>query len=137
MWRVGIDVGGTFTDLFAWSEIDQSYKTSKVLTTKDDRSRGVVQSIEAAGIPARVVSMPCVEWFQAQDDAYKAEVLPAGVPVVTVEAAQPIGWKDVVGCNSRQIGIDHFGASAAAGTLYKEFGITADAVTAAAKDLVG
>ena len=95
------------------------------------------EQLEAAGIPARVVSMPCVEWFQAQDDAYKAEVLPAGVPVVTVEAAQPIGWKDVVGCNSRQIGIDHFGASAAAGTLYKEFGITADAVTAAAKDLVG
>ena len=50
MWRVGIDVGGTFTDLFAWNEEDGSYKTAKVLTTKDDRSRGVVDSIEAAGI---------------------------------------------------------------------------------------
>lgn len=50
MWRVGIDVGGTFTDLFAWSEENKNFKTSKVLTTKDDRSRGVLQSIEAAGI---------------------------------------------------------------------------------------
>lgn len=50
MWRVGIDVGGTFTDLFAWSEADGSYRTAKVLTTKDDRSRGVLSSIETAGI---------------------------------------------------------------------------------------
>jgi N-methylhydantoinase A len=51
MWRVGIDVGGTFTDLFAWNEKDGSHRTAKVLTTKDDRSRGVVQSIEVARIP--------------------------------------------------------------------------------------
>jgi transketolase len=95
------------------------------------------ETLEADGIPASVVSMPCVEWFTAQDDAYRAEVLPAGVPVVTVEAAQPIGWKDLVGCNSKQIGIDHFGASAAAGVLYREFGITPDAVVVAAKELVG
>lgn len=50
MWRVGIDVGGTFTDLFAWSEADGTYRTAKVLTTKDDRSRGVLNSIETAGI---------------------------------------------------------------------------------------
>jgi N-methylhydantoinase A len=54
-WRVGIDVGGTFTDLFAWSEADESYKTAKVLTTKD-RSRGVIQSIEAAGLPFDQIS---------------------------------------------------------------------------------
>lgn len=57
MWRVGIDVGGTFTDLFAWSESDKNYKTAKVLTTKDDRSRGVLQSIEAAGIPFDQISV--------------------------------------------------------------------------------
>lgn len=56
MWRVGIDVGGTFTDLFAWNEEDGSHKTAKVLTTKDDRSRGVVQSIETAGIPFEKIS---------------------------------------------------------------------------------
>ena len=50
MWRVGIDVGGTFTDLFAWDEDGDNFRTAKVLTTKDDRSRGLVQSIEAAGI---------------------------------------------------------------------------------------
>jgi len=51
MWRVGIDVGGTFTDLFAWNEKDQSSRTAKVLTTKANRSLGVIQSIKAAGIP--------------------------------------------------------------------------------------
>ena len=56
MWRVGIDVGGTFTDFFAWNEEDGSYKTAKVLTTKDDRSRGVLQSIETAGIPFDQIS---------------------------------------------------------------------------------
>ncbi len=56
MWRVGIDVGGTFTDLFAWNEKNEVYKTSKVLTTKDDRSRGVIQSIEAAGLPFDQIS---------------------------------------------------------------------------------
>lgn len=56
MWRVGIDVGGTFTDFFAWNEDDGSYKTAKVLTTKDDRSRGVLQSIETAGIAFEDIS---------------------------------------------------------------------------------
>jgi N-methylhydantoinase A len=56
MWRVGIDVGGTFTDLFAWNEKDESCRTAKVLTTKDDRSRGVINSITAAGIPFDQIS---------------------------------------------------------------------------------
>ncbi len=56
MWRVGIDVGGTFTDFFAWNEEDGSYKTAKVLTTKDDRSRGVLESIDVAGIPFDEIS---------------------------------------------------------------------------------
>ena len=56
MWRVGIDVGGTFTDFFAWNEEDGSYKTAKVLTTKDDRSRGVLESIEMAGVPFDQIS---------------------------------------------------------------------------------
>jgi transketolase len=93
-------------------------------------------TLEAAGVPTRLVSMPCVEWYTAQPDAYKASILPAGVPKVVVEAAQPIGWRDVLDGTVTAIGIDHFGASAAAGTLYKEFGLTAEAVVAAAQALV-
>jgi transketolase len=93
-------------------------------------------TLEAAGVPTRLVSMPCVEWYTAQPDAYKASILPASVPKVVIEAAQPIGWRDVLDGTVTAIGIDHFGASAAAGTLYKEFGLTAEAVVAAAQALV-
>ena len=93
-------------------------------------------TLEAAGVPTRLVSMPCVEWYTAQPDSYKASILPAGVPKVVIEAAQPIGWRDVLDGTVTAIGIDHFGASAAAGTLYKEFGLTAEAVVAAAQALV-
>lgn len=57
MWRVGIDVGGTFTDLFAWNEQDNNFKSTKVLTTKDDRSRGVLAAIDAANIPFNEISL--------------------------------------------------------------------------------
>ncbi len=93
--------------------------------------------LKADGIAASVVSMPCVEWFNEQDQDYKDSVLPRDLPRVSVEAASPIGWKDVLGANSASIGIDHFGASAAAPLLYQEFGITAEAVATAAKELIG
>ncbi|HET7725547.1 MAG TPA: transketolase [Propionibacteriaceae bacterium] len=93
-------------------------------------------ALEAAGIPTRLVSMPCVEWYNAQPDAYKASILPADVPKVVIEAAQPIGWRDVLDGTVTAIGIDHFGASAAAGVLFTQFGLTADAVVEAAKELV-
>ncbi len=84
--------------------------------------------LEAEGVPARVVSLPCVEWFKAQDEAYQAEVLPTDVPKVVIEAGTPVGWKDLLGANTEAVGIDHYGASADAKTLYEEFGITAEAV---------
>ncbi len=95
------------------------------------------EQLEAEGISARVVSIPCVEWFQAQDDDYRAEVLPPEVPKVVVEAGTPVGWKDLLGANTEAVGIDHFGASADAKTLYKEFGITAEAAVEKAKALIG
>src|ERR1700730_12379869 len=55
-WRVGVDVGGTFTDLFAWNEQTSEYRTAKVLTTKDDRSRAVISAVEKAGIPFDQIS---------------------------------------------------------------------------------
>jgi transketolase len=93
-------------------------------------------TLEAAGVPTRLVSMPCVEWYTAQPDAYKASILPADVPKVVIEAAQPIGWRDVLDGTVTAIGIDHFGASAAAGVLYEQFGLTAEVVVDAAKALL-
>ena len=92
--------------------------------------------LAAEGVSARVVSLPCVEWFKAQDAAYQAEVLPADLPKVVVEAGVTVGWKDLLGANTEAVGVDHFGASAAAGTLYREFGVTAEAVAEKARGLV-
>jgi transketolase len=91
--------------------------------------------LQADGVPARVVSMPCVEWFAAQDPAYRDEVLPPGVRArVSVEAAVASGWEKIVGDAGRSISVEHYGASADYQTLYREFGITAEAVVAAARD---
>ncbi|MFS8096965.1 transketolase [Lentzea alba] len=87
------------------------------------------------GVAARVVSMPCREWFAAQNLSYQDEVLPPGVRArVSVEAAVGQGWRDVVGDGGRIVSLEHFGASADHRRLYDEFGITATAVAAAAHD---
>ncbi|MEK9535610.1 MAG: transketolase [Aquiluna sp.] len=92
------------------------------------------KQLEAEGIPTRVVSMPCVEWFKAQPDSYRDEVLPGSVRArVSVEAGLTSGWREFVGDSGVSVGIDHFGASADYKTLYREFGITTEAVVAAAK----
>jgi transketolase len=83
----------------------------------------------------RVVSMPCWELFEAQPQAYRDEVLPPAVRArVGVEAAVAQGWRDVVGDAGRIVSLEHFGASAAYQRLYQEFGLTADAVVAAARE---
>lgn len=88
-------------------------------------------------IAARVVSAPCLEWFDAQDDAYRQSVLPSGVRArVAVEAAHPMTWHPYVGEAGRIVGLDHFGASADYKVLYEQFGITASAVAAAAEDSI-
>lgn len=90
--------------------------------------------LESQGIPTRVVSMPCVEWFQEQDPAYKQTVLPPAVRArVAVEAGIPLGWREFVGDAGEVLGLDHFGASAPYKTIYEQFGLTADRVVAAAK----
>jgi len=95
------------------------------------------QSLQAEGIPTRVVSMPCREWFDAQDHGYREQVLPASVRArVSVEAAVSQGWRDIVGDAGRMISLEHFGASADYKTIYREFGITPEAVAAAAKDSI-
>jgi len=90
--------------------------------------------LAAEGISARVVSMPCVEWFKLEDAAYQEAVLPAEMRArVSVEAGITPPWKVFVGDAGESIGVDHYGASAAYQVIYKEFGLTAEAVAAAAK----
>ena len=98
---------------------------------------GARETLESQGISTRVVSMPCREWFEAQDRAYRDEVLPPEVRArVSVEAGVPMGWRDIVGDAGRIVSIDHFGASADASTLFREFGFTPEAVVAAAQDSI-
>jgi transketolase len=86
-------------------------------------------------ISARVVSMPCVEWFNEQDESYRREVLPPTIPArVSVEAGITAPWKLFVGDAGSSIGVDHYGASAAYQKIYEEFGITAARVADAAHD---
>jgi len=90
--------------------------------------------LEADGIAAAVVSLPCFELFDGQSEAYRTNVLGQDVVRVAVEAASPFGWDRYIGPNGAMIGMTSFGASAPAGDLYRHFGITAEAVAAAAKD---
>jgi transketolase len=91
-------------------------------------------ALQDDGIPTRVVSMPCVEWFAGQDASYQEEVLPPGVRArVSVEAGIAMGWRAFVGDAGECISLEHFGASAAGSTLYEEFGFTSDRVVAAAR----
>ncbi|KQX75967.1 transketolase [Aeromicrobium sp. Root472D3] len=93
--------------------------------------------LAAEGISARVVSMPSREWFEQQDSAYRDEVIPPSLRArVSVEAGISLGWRDVVGDAGRTVSIEHYGASADYQTLYDKFGITAEAVVAAAKDSI-
>jgi transketolase len=93
------------------------------------------EQLAADGVSARVVSMPCVEWFEAQDEAYRREVLPPTLRArVSVEAGITPPWRLFTGETGASIGVDHFGASAAYQKIYQEFGITAERVAAAARD---
>ncbi|WP_066463001.1 transketolase [Sanguibacter suarezii] len=95
------------------------------------------KALAGEGINARVVSVPCLEWFNAQDAEYRESVLPSSVKArVSVEAGIAQGWRDLIGDAGRSVSIEHYGASADFATLYREFGITAEAVAAAAKDSI-
>jgi len=94
--------------------------------------------LASSGISARVVSMPCVEWFEAQDSVYRNEVLPPDMRArVSVEAGITPPWRMFTGDGGASVGVDHFGASAAYGRLYAEFGLTVERVAAVARDVLG
>jgi transketolase len=92
------------------------------------------KTLDADGVKTRVVSMPCVEWFDAQDEAYRESVIPSGVKArVSVEAGIALSWHRITGDAGENVSIEHFGASADAATLFREFGFTAEAVVDAAR----
>src|SRR6185295_6282093 len=95
---------------------------------------GAQERLEAEGIPTRVVSMPCQEWFRAQDTAYRQQVLPLGVKArVSVEAGIAMSWRDLVGDLGESVSLEHYGASAPYQVLFEQFGFTVDRVVAAAR----
>ena len=94
------------------------------------------KALEAEGIGAEVVSMPCTELFDAQDAAYRGDVLPADVLKVSIEAGVTLGWQKYVG-DGLTIGIDRFGASAPADQLYDYFGLSADKIVPQIKARLG
>ncbi|GAA1817094.1 transketolase [Agromyces neolithicus] len=92
-------------------------------------------TLAAEGVNARVVSAPSLEWFEQQPAEYREQVLPAAVTArVSVEAGVALTWQRYIGDRGRAVSIEHFGASADYKTLFREFGITAEAVVAAAKE---
>ena len=105
------------------SEVQLAVEARKILAEK--------------GVQARVVSMPCREWFDEQEPAYRETVIPPTLKArVAVEAGIAMGWREVVGDHGRIVSIEHYGASADYQRLYREFGLTAEAVAAAAEDSI-
>ncbi|WP_277102128.1 transketolase [Corynebacterium vitaeruminis] len=96
------------------------------------------KQLESEGIAARVVSVPCLDWFEEQDAEYQESVLPSAVTArVSVEAGIAMPWYRHLGSKGRAVSLEHFGASAPYQKLFEEFGITADAVVAAAHESLG
>jgi transketolase len=96
------------------SEVELALKTADVL--------------EGQGIGADIVSMPCWSLFDAQDEAYRADILPANVLTVSIEAGTTLGWEHYTGRDGIRIGLDRFGASAPAEDLFRRFGFTVEAI---------
>jgi transketolase len=98
---------------------------------------GAADALEKDGVPTRVVSLPCWELFERQDAAYRESVLPRAVKArVSVEAGVSLGWERWVGDEGAIVGLDHFGASAPAGTIFEKFGFSVDRVTGVARDVL-
>ncbi len=93
--------------------------------------------LKAEGVDARVVSMPCMELFEAQDAAYREKILPQKIRArVSVEALSSFGWERYVGLDGKVVAMESFGASAPGGTLFKNFGFTKEHVAEVVKDVL-
>ena len=94
------------------------------------------KQLEEQKISTRVVSMPCVEWFLAQDENYQKQVLPKDIKKIAIEAGSTLGWYRFVGSDGAVIGLDHYGASSKPDILFKEYGISVENIVATAKKLI-
>ena len=100
-----------------------------ILATGSEVSLAIEVAKKLEGKKVRVVSMPCWETFDKQTDEYKKEVIPdRGSLKISIEAGITNGWEKYIGINGLAIGINHFGSSAPAGDLAREFGFTADQI---------
>jgi len=90
-------------------------------------------ALESEGVATRVVSAPCLEWFNEQPASYRESVLPSSSLRVSIEAGIALGWREYVGDSGIIVSLDHWGASAAAGKLFTEFGLTSERVVADVK----
>lgn len=112
----------------------RSPKTAEVvlIATGSEVSVAVASAeiLNAQGISTSVVSAPCLEWFAQQSQQYKDQVIPASALRVSIEAGISMGWREYVGDSGVIISLDHYGASASAGELFKEFGFSAENVVA-------
>jgi transketolase len=118
--------------------IDSSTTTPQVILIATGSEVSVAVSarekLESAGVGTRVVAMPCVEWFDAQDADYRETVLPSAVTArVSIEAGLALGWHRFVGDRGASVSLEHFGASADGALLFEKFGLTPDRVVDAAK----
>ena len=127
---------GTLRGAYTLVEASNSKPQVLLLATGSEVALAVEarQALEAEGIPTRVVSVPCWEWFHAQDAEYRESVLPSQVKArVAMEAASSMGWRDWVGDAGEIIAIDEYGESATPAELFEYFGFTVDNVVAKAK----
>ncbi|MPZ97651.1 MAG: transketolase, partial [Propionibacteriales bacterium] len=132
----GTDAAGVARGGYVLADVeDESPQVVLIATGSEVQfAVGAREALAAEGIGARVVSMPCVEWFDAQDQSYRDQVIPPHVPArVAVEAGVAQPWHRFVGDRGEVVSLEHFGASADYQTLFREFGFTAESVTDAAR----
>ena len=117
--------------------LKEASSTAKVIIIATGSEVGIALdaqiALEADGVATRVVSAPCLEWFNEQPSTYRETVLPTSTLRVSIEAGIALGWREYVGDSGIIVSLDHWGASAAAGKLYTEFGLTADRVVSDVK----
>jgi transketolase len=132
----GAENSAELVDKGAYTLIAAKAPAEVVLIATGSEVSVAVESAEilnSQGIATSVVSAPCLEWFAQQSDAYKSQVIPSTALRVSIEAGVSMGWRDYVGDTGIIISLDHYGASASAGELFKEFGFSADNVVAKVK----